>query len=151
MFRDPLAARGLAGRVYWNDDGTLYSGGESFNGVSPGGSGPNHPNGTAGAYRYNGPTYTSRDNANIPGDYPFRAVDAEGQIQQELLQYEANIPLDRNSIFGRAEYELADTVTAYAQVSAVQSETRRLFTQSPAVAGWGMTAPHGNARSTRRR
>jgi iron complex outermembrane receptor protein len=144
VFRDPLAARGIAGRVYWNDDGTLYSGGESFNGVSPGGSGPNHLRGTAGAYRYNGPTYTSRENANIPGDYPFRAIDAEGQIQQELLQFEANIPLDRNSIFGRAEYDLTDKVTAYAQVMAVQSETRRLFTQSPAVAGWGMTAPHGS-------
>jgi iron complex outermembrane receptor protein len=144
VFRDPLAANGVAGRVYWNDDGTLYSGGESFNGVSPGGSGPNHPNGTAGAYRYNGPTYTSRDNANIPGDYPFRAIDAEGQIQQELLQFEANIPLDRTSVFGRAEYDVTDNVTAYAQIMAVQSETRRLFTQSPAVAGWGMTAPYGS-------
>jgi outer membrane receptor protein involved in Fe transport len=144
VFRDPFAANGIAGRVYWNDDGTLYSGGESFNGVSPGGSGPNHPNGTAGAYRYNGPTYTSRDNANIPGDYPFRAVDAEGQIQQELLQFEANIPLDRTSVFGRAEYDVTDKVTAYAQIMAVQSETRRLFTQSPAVAGWGMIAPYGS-------
>jgi iron complex outermembrane recepter protein len=144
VLRNPVAANGISGRVYWNDDGTLYTGGESFNGVSPGGSGPNHPNGTAGAYRYNGPTYTSRGNANIPGDYPFRALDAEGQIQQELLQYEANIPLDRNSFFGRAEYDLTDTVTAYAQVLAVQSETRRLFTQSPAIGGWGMTAPHGS-------
>jgi iron complex outermembrane receptor protein len=144
VFRNPATGAVTSSRVYWNDDGTLYSGGESFNGVSPGGSGPNHPEGTAGAYRYNGPTYTSRDNANIPGDYPFRAVDAEGQIQQELLHYEANIPLDRNSVFGRAEYDLTDTVTAYAQILGVQSETRRLFTQSPAVAGWGMTAPHGD-------
>jgi outer membrane receptor protein involved in Fe transport len=144
VLRNPAAGNAISGRVYWNDDGTLYTGGESFNGVAPGGSGPNHLGATAGAYRYNGPTYTSRDNANIPGDYPFRAIDSEGQIQQELLQYEANIPLDRNSIFGRAEYDLTATITAYAQVLSVQSETRRLFTQSPAIGGWGMTAPHGS-------
>ncbi|HZF31405.1 MAG TPA: TonB-dependent receptor [Gammaproteobacteria bacterium] len=144
VLRDPLAPRGISGRVYWNDDGSVYTGGESFNGVSPGGAGPNHPNATAGTYRYNGPTYTSRSDADIPGDYPFRKIDAEGQISQELLQYEANIPLDRGSVFGRAEYDLTEGITAYAQVLSVQSQTRRLFTESPAVAGWGMTAPHGN-------
>lgn len=129
----------LGGRVYWNDDGTLYTGGESFNGVAPTGAGA-----TAGTYRYTGPLLSSRESAYLPGDYPFRRIDAEGQISQHLLQYEANIPLDRTSVFGRAEYELVDGVTAYTQLLAVQSDTRRLFTVSPATGGWSMTAPYGD-------
>jgi outer membrane receptor protein involved in Fe transport len=133
------AAGGIQGRAYWNDDGTIYTGGESFNGASPTGIGA-----AAGIYRYNGPTYTSRENANIPGNYPFRKEDAEGEISQHLLQFEANIPLDRNSVFGRAEYELTDKVTAYTQLLSVQSKTRRIFTESPAIGGWGMVAPYGD-------
>jgi len=129
----------VSGRAYWNQDGTLYTGGESFNGASPTGLGSE-----AGIYRYNGPTYTSRYDANIPGDFPFRRQDAEGEITQHLLDFEANIPLTRNSVFGRAEYELTDSVRAYAQLLSVESKTRRLFTESPAIGGWGMVAPYGS-------
>ncbi len=66
--------------IYWNADGTLYTGGASFsNGTTPVGVGS-----TAGAYRYNGPTSTSRTNANTAGDYPFRYVNNEGQIVQHI-------------------------------------------------------------------
>jgi len=129
----------IEGRVYWNDDGTLWTGGESFNNTSPVGRGA-----TAGTYRYTGLFNTSRESSLIPGDYPYRKIDAEGQISEHLLQYEANIPLDRNSTFARAEYDVTDTITAYAQVLAVGSQTRRLWSNSPAVAGWGMTAPYGS-------
>jgi outer membrane receptor protein involved in Fe transport len=129
------------GRAYWNDDGTLYTGGESFNNTSPGREGPGA---TAGVYRYNGPLNTSRSNVLLPGDYPYRKIDAEGQISEHLLQYEANIPLDRYSVFGRAEYDLTDSVTAYTQVQSVSSETRRLWSNSPAIGGWGMIAPYGD-------
>ena len=94
---------------------------------------------------YNGPTYTSRDNASVPGDYPFRYVNKEGMLVQHILPFEATIPLDRSSVFGRATYDISDKVTAYAQVLGVSSKTRRYFTDSPAVAGWGMIAPHGNS------
>jgi outer membrane receptor protein involved in Fe transport len=124
------------GNFYWNTDGSVYTGGASFsNNTSVGG--------TAGVYRYNGPTYTSRENANVPGDYPFRYVNKEGQLVQHILPFEANIPLDRNSIFGRASYDLSDTVSAYAQVLSVTSKTRRYFTDSPAIGGWGLIAQHG--------
>ncbi len=47
------------GNIYWNEDGSVYTGGASFsNNTSTGG--------VYGAYRYNGPTYTSRDTANTP-------------------------------------------------------------------------------------
>ena len=128
------------GNFYWNADGSLYTGGASFsNNTSPAGAAS-----TAGVYRYNGPTYTSRDNANVAGDYPFRYVNNEGAIVQHILPFEANIPLDRSSVFGRATYDVSDTIEAYAQVMNVSSETRRYFTDSPAVAGWGSIAQHGN-------
>jgi iron complex outermembrane receptor protein len=132
---DPTRVGG--GNVYWNEDGTVYTGGASFsNNTSTGGA--------FGAYRYNGPTFTSRDNASIPGDYPFRYINKEGAIVQHILPFEANIPLDRNSIFGRATYDLSDKVTAYAQVLSVSSKTRRYFTDSPAIGGWGLIGLHGN-------
>ena len=95
-------------------------------------------------YRYNGPTYTTRTNAHDAGDYPFRYINNEGQIVQHILPFEANIPLDRSSVFGRATYDLSDSVSAYAQFLNVSSKTRRYFTDSPAVAGWGNIALHGN-------
>ncbi len=141
-----MGGNGAAGRVaggsnfYWNQDGTLYTGGASFsNGTSPAGAGS-----TAGVYRYNGPTYTTRTNAHDAGDYPFRYINNEGQIVQHILPFEANIPLDRSSVFGRATYDLSDSVSAYAQFLNVSSKTRRYFTDSPAVAGWGNIALHGN-------
>jgi iron complex outermembrane recepter protein len=122
---------------YWNEDGTLYTGGASFsNNTSTGGA--------AGAYRYNGPTYTSRENANVPGDYPFRYINNEGAIVQHILPFEANIPLDRSSVFGRASYDMTDHVSAYAQVLSVSSKTRRYFTDSPAIGGWGLVGLHGD-------
>ncbi len=136
MLRNTAGA--VAGNVFWNANGTVYTGGEIFNGIAPAG-----PGGMAGTYRYNGPTFTSRSDADIPGDYPFRRVDAEGEITQHLLGFEANIPLDRSSVFGRAEYELTDTVSAYAQILSVESKTRRIFTESPAIGGWGMVASYG--------
>jgi len=141
-----VGGNGATGRVaggsnfYWNENGTLYTGGASFsNGTSPTGAGS-----TAGVYRYNGPTYSSRTNAHNAGDYPFRYINNQGQIVQHILPFEANIPLDRSSLFGRASYDVSDTVTAYAQFLNVSSKTRRYFTDSPAVAGWGNIALHGN-------
>src|SRR5690606_940837 len=133
------AAGAIQGRVYWNEDGTVFTGGESFNAVSPAGRGA-----TAGAYRYNGLFFSSRDNYRVPGDFPLAKIDAEGQLSQHFPSLEANIPLDRSSVFGRAEYELTDSVRAYAQVMTVSSKTRRLWTQSPATGGWSMTAPYGS-------
>jgi outer membrane receptor protein involved in Fe transport len=126
-----------AGNVYWNEDGTVYTGGASFsNNTSTGG--------VYGAYRYNGPTYTSRELATVPGDYPFRYINKEGMIVQHILPFEANIPLDRSSVFGRASYDMSEKVSAYAQVLSVSSDTRRYFTDSPAIGGWGLIAQHGN-------
>jgi outer membrane receptor protein involved in Fe transport len=136
VLRNPAGV--VQGRVYWNDDGTVWTGGESFNATSPAGAGA-----AAGTYRYNGLYNTSRDNYLVPGDFPFRKIDAEGQLSESFMNFEANIPLDRTSVFGRAQYDLTDKVTVYAQLMGVTSNTRRYWTQSPAVGGWSMVAPYG--------
>src|SRR5262249_15061347 len=41
-------------------------------------------------------------------------------------------------------YDITDKISFYAQFLSVQSKTRRYFTDSPAVAGWGLIAQHGN-------
>jgi iron complex outermembrane receptor protein len=128
----------VTGRVYWNNDGTVYTGGASFNSASPQG-----PGSAAGVYRYNGLYDVQAGNANQPGDYPWRHVDAEGAIQQEIPYFTANVPLDRTSVFARAEYEMSDRVSAYAQFLGVDSSTERLWSMSPMIGGWGMTIPHG--------
>ena len=132
---DPTRLGG--GNIYWNQDGSLYTGGASFSNNTSTGA-------TNGAYRYNGPTYTSRTNANVAGDYPFRYINNEGAIVQHILPFEANIPLDRNSVFGRATYDMTDKISAYAQVLSVSSKTRRYFTDSPAIGGWGLIGLHGD-------
>ena len=134
-------AGAIQGRAYWNVDGTVYTGGESFNNTSPS---RDTLGARTGAYRYNGPFFTSRDGIWQPGDFPYRKIDAEGQISEHLLRLDANIPLDRNSAFGRARYELTDNVEAYAQALFVESSTNRFWSNSPAIGGWGMIAPYGD-------
>ena len=68
-------------------------------------------------------------------------VTGPDQIVQHILPFEANIPLDRSSVFGRATYDLTDNINAYAQVLNVSSKTRRFFTDSPA---W-ICAPQANS------
>ena len=126
------------GNFFWNEDGTLYTGGASFsNNTSAGGSVRRLP-------LQRPDVYLARESANVPGDYPFRYVNKEGMIVQHILPFEANIPLDRNSMFGRATYDMSDNISAYAQVLSVTSKTRRYFTDSPAIGGWGLIAQHGN-------
>ena len=134
------AANAVAGSVFWNDDGSVYTGGASFNSGSPAG-----PGSAAGVYRYNGRYNVTAGNANLSGDYPWRHIDSAGVIQQEIPYQVANVPLDRTSVFGRAQYDLSDHVTAYAQLLSVESSTERLWSMSPMTGGWGMTIPHGTA------
>lgn len=128
----------VQGRVYWNDDGSLYSGGRIVLNPSPAGQGS-----SAGVYRYTGPFSTARDNALEAGEYPFRKIDQDGHLAENQMTFEANIPLDRRSAFGRGEYELTDRISAFVQVMAVEGEVRRMSSLTPATGGWGLIAPYG--------
>ncbi len=79
----------IGGRVYLNDDNSVYTGAAIFDGISPAGVGS-----TAGLYRYNGPLRQ--------GDFQFRKIDAEGELEEFIPGHKANVPLERYSVFARA-------------------------------------------------
>ena len=124
-----------AGNIYWNNDGTLYTGGTGFGNGSPGAA--------AGLYRYTGPLNITEGNANLPGNYPLRKIDSRGLLQEQMPYFQANVPLDRTSIYGRAQYNLTPHIQAYTQFIAATSDTERLTLTSPALGGWGVHVPHG--------
>ena len=121
----------MNGRAYWNVDNTIYTGGAIFNGVAPAG-----PGGTAGNYRYNGPL--------TQGDFGFRKIDSDGQIEEFIPHHKANVPLERYSVFARASYDLTDALEATIQASSVEQSVFQLWQVSPAIGGWSQTIPHGS-------
>jgi iron complex outermembrane receptor protein len=129
VFRSTSGA--ISGRVAMNDDLSLYSGNAVFGGASPGG-----PGGTAGNYRYNGPT-------EINGT-PFRKLDPDGRWEENIIGHKATVPLERFSVFAKAHYDLTDNVTAFAQVTSAESNLRQTWQWSPAAGGWGQDIPHGD-------
>jgi outer membrane receptor protein involved in Fe transport len=128
VLRDNTGA--VNGRVYWNADSTIYTGGAIFNGVAPAG-----PGGTAGNYRYDGPL--------TQGDFGFRKIDSDGQIEEFIPHHKANVPLERYSVFARANYNLTDDLEASVQASSVEQSVFQLWQVSPATGGWSQTIPHG--------
>ena len=120
------AAGQIGGRVYMNDDNTLYTGGAIFDGIAPAGIGS-----TAGLYRYNGPLRQ--------GDFQFRKIDAEGELEEFIPGHKANVPLERYSVFARAQYDLTDSIQAHVQATAVESHVVQLWQVSPATGGWSHT------------
>jgi iron complex outermembrane receptor protein len=124
------AAGQIGGRLYLNDDNTVYTGGAIFDGISPAGRGS-----TAGLYRYNGPLRQ--------GDFQFRKIDAEGELEEFIPGHKANVPLERYSVFARAQYDLTDGIQAHVQATAVESHVVQLWQVSPATGGWSHTIPYG--------
>jgi outer membrane receptor protein involved in Fe transport len=131
------ATGAVTGRVYVNHDcpsnpncNSLYTGAAIFDGVSPAGVGS-----SAGLYRYAGPL--------TQGDFPFRKIDATGELEEFIPGHKANVPLQRYSAFFRAEYDLSDTISAFVRAQAVESHVTQLWQVSPATGGWSQTIPHG--------
>ncbi|HEX6997228.1 MAG TPA: TonB-dependent receptor [Gammaproteobacteria bacterium] len=125
------SANAVTGRVYLNDDGSVYAGGASFDNTSPPG-----PGATAGLYRYNGPLRV--------GDFQFRKIDSQGRLQQNNPDLKANVPLERYSLFARATYDVSDRITASIQATNVESEVVQAWNISPATGGWSQVIPHGD-------
>ena len=124
------AAGAITGRVYLNDDNSLYTGAAIFDGVAPAG-----PGSTAGLYRYNGPLRI--------GDFQFRKIDSTGELEEFIPGHKANVPLERYSVFARANYELSDNIEAHFTAQSVESEVTQLWQVSPATGGWSHTIPYG--------
>ena len=123
----------VQGNVRWNEDVgkfTLFTGAAGFGNSSPQGLGS-----TAGMYRYEGPL-----------DYeglPYRKIDAQGELEENIIGHKATVPLERTSMFARANFQLSDTLNMFVQSSNVESNLRQLWQWSPAVGGWHAPIPHG--------
>jgi outer membrane receptor protein involved in Fe transport len=124
----------IGGNVRWNEDAgqfNLFTGAAGFGNCSPVGAGC-----TAGRYRYSGPL-------ELDG-FPYRKIDAQGEIEENIIGHKANVPLERHSMFARANYEVADGLNVFVQTTNVQARVRQLWQWSPAVGGWHAPIPHGN-------
>ena len=105
-----------------NKDGSVYTGGNTF------GAGERD-----GAYRYNGPL-----------DGQFRKIQADGTIGEDQQSNLVSIPLQRWSMFGRANYDFTDNVGAFAQGTFNKNHTESILQFSPASNGWAANIPHGS-------
>ncbi|MET0292058.1 MAG: TonB-dependent receptor [Steroidobacteraceae bacterium] len=119
-----------SGRVYLNQDGTVYTGAAVFDAISPIGAGSSN-----GLYKYKGPL--------TQGDFPFRKIDGTGELEEYIPGHRANVPLERYSLFARGIYDLTDTISASLQATSVETSTYQLWQVSPATGGWSSTIPHG--------
>jgi outer membrane receptor protein involved in Fe transport len=83
-------------------------------------------------------------NGDIVND-PNYKIGPDGQLVQTNLDLRYSSPLERYSLFGKANYKLADHIEAFSQVNFVNSTTRQVLQPSGAVGGFGASIPYGSA------
>jgi iron complex outermembrane recepter protein len=119
-----------AGTYYMNSDGTLYK------------------TTADGAYRYNGPTEYSGPFIEAEG-VPWRKIErsntsTNGQLRENEVAEWVQTPLDRYSLFGRAHFDVSDSVRAVGQVLYSRSTVEQRQAAALLTGGWRAFAPHGN-------
>jgi iron complex outermembrane recepter protein len=123
----------VTGNVRWNEDVgkfSVFTGAAGFGNSAPQGIGS-----TNGRYRYEGPL-------DLNG-FPYRKIDEQGEIEENIIGHKATVPLERTSMFARANYEIYDGLNVFVQTNNVESNLRQLWQWSPAVGGWHAPIPHG--------
>jgi outer membrane receptor protein involved in Fe transport len=110
-----------------NGTGSLYTGALGFGAVNG--------NSAMGTSRYNG-------GFGDP-DLPYRKLGADGTLRQNNLDALSTVPLSRVSMFGKAEYEFAENVSAYLRGNLAHTETSTQGAYSQAVNNWTATIPVG--------
>jgi outer membrane receptor protein involved in Fe transport len=111
-----------------NGAGTLFTGANAFFGT----------NGNAGSYRYTGPL----EDPDYPG-LPYRKITADGVLHENNLSALTTVPLDRYSMFAKAEYDITDRFTAYLRGNFAHTQTDTATQYNSAVNNWGATIPVG--------
>ncbi len=107
--------------------GSIFTGAAAFGGT----------NGHAGSYRYNGPL---TDPATA---LPYRKITADGALHENNLSALTTVPLERYSLFAKAEYQFAENVSAYLRGNLAYTDTKTATLYSPAVNNWTGTIPVG--------
>jgi iron complex outermembrane receptor protein len=112
---------GRTGTFYMNPDGTLYK--SAADG-----------------------THTYRGGLLEPGTgLPWRKLDPiTGQLRENQPRTLAQIPLERSSLFGRADIDVSDNIRAFAQMMYSENSTRATGSDPPMLGGWRTPIPHGN-------
>jgi outer membrane receptor protein involved in Fe transport len=67
-----------------------------------------------------------------------------GQLIENNFDLRYSSPLERYSMFGKADFKITDRVTAFAQVNFVNTWNKQVLQPSGATGGFGATIPHGN-------
>jgi outer membrane receptor protein involved in Fe transport len=111
---------GVSGSFYLNSDGSLY-----------------RSNGW-GSGRYNGPFL------DWDGETSWRKYKTDGTLIQSRTQLQAQLPLDRNSLFTRGHFDLTDNLHVFGQGLFTDSTSRALGPLTGFVGGWGAAVPHGS-------
>lgn len=109
------------GSFFMNSDGTVYK------------------DTSAGAYRYSGPIPTP----DVDGRTVWRKIMDDGQLQQNRTHLQAQLPLERDSVFARAHIDMSDSVTVFAQALFSDSSSRAIGPVTPFIGGWRSSVPHG--------
>jgi iron complex outermembrane recepter protein len=66
------------------------------------------------------------------------------QLIENNMDLRYSSPLERYSLFGKADFKITDHLTAYAQVNFVNTWNLQVLQPSGAVGGFGATIPYGN-------
>ncbi len=118
--------------------GTVYSTTPGFVGFF-GYADPTNPNsGLAGAYKYAGPL----EQAEYPGQIWRKQLPNGEWVENQLANY-ISTPLERYSMFGSANFDLTDNITAFVNVTFARTRTNTLLQYSPANNAWGASIPYG--------
>ncbi len=120
--------------------GTIFTGGLIFLSAphTPGTPAGLFGNNATGGYKYNGPT--------VHPDYPdqlWRKQRPNGEwVEMQQANY-ISTPLERYSMFGSADFDLNDNITAFVSATFARTRTNTLLQFSPANNGWGVSIPYG--------
>jgi outer membrane receptor protein involved in Fe transport len=76
-----------------------------------------------------------------PTTFPYKIRAHNGSLEEGSPRSYASTPLTRYSAFGRATYELTDTISAFVQGSFVMSDVDTVLFPTPLT---GVPIPHGN-------
>jgi iron complex outermembrane receptor protein len=82
-------------------------------------------------------------NGDIVND-PRYKISPSGQLIENNFDLRYSSPMERYSIFGKANYEMTDSIEAFASINFVNTTNRQTLQPTGAVGGFGAVIPHGN-------
>ena len=81
-------------------------------------------------------------NGDIAND-PAYKINPSGVLTLNNLDNRYSSPMERYSLFGKANYKLNDSIEAFTQVNFVNTTNRQVLQPTGAVGGFAATIPYG--------